>query len=61
VIPSEPDFGEIGKLVVGCDISGRKMIVIIENWLRFRILVIEPLRRITVQQKIVVNKGRHGS
>src|SRR6266853_2076498 len=57
VIAFEPDLEEILELPVLRDVARREMAVVIENRLRLGELVIEPPRRVSAEQEVVVNEG----
>jgi len=60
VIPSQPDFRQVGKTVVVSDEFGREVAVIVEDRLPFGEIVVEIPRRRAVEQKVLVNEGFHG-
>ena len=56
MITLQPDLGEIAEAAITSDISCGKMGVIIDDGLRLRVLVVEPLGRRGMEQEIVVNE-----
>ena len=56
MITLQPDFKQVAKATVAADIGWGQMGVVIDDRLRFRILMIESFRGCGMQQKIVVNE-----
>lgn len=59
MITFQPDLREVGEAAVAGDITRGKMGVVIDDGLRFRIVVVEPLGRRGVQQEVVVDEVQH--
>lgn len=60
VIAREPHLVEIAELLVGRDLVGRQVAVVVVDRLRLGDVVIEPPRRRGREQEVFVEKGRHG-
>ena len=59
MITFQPDLREVGEAAVARDISCGKMGVVIDDGLRFRIVVVELLGRRGMQQEVVVDEVQH--
>ena len=60
VIALQPHLAEICKTPIVGHLGRWQVIVVIEDRLALGVLVVQPLRGIVAQQKVVVNK-RHGT
>ena len=60
VIMAKPERAKLVPALVLGDLGRGQVVVVVENRLVCRVLVIQPTRRLIVQQKLVVNK-RHGT
>jgi hypothetical protein len=52
----DPHIEQIFKLPIVGDIRGRKMIVVVNDRLRSRVIMIKPPRRFALQQKVFVDE-----
>jgi hypothetical protein len=59
VIAVEPDLGQRAKAVVLRDLIRRQVAVVVDDRLLLRHLMIEPPRRLRLQQEIGVDEGLH--
>jgi hypothetical protein len=59
MVAFEPDFVEIIEAPILGDVFGGEMAVVVEDWLRGSMLVIQSLSNIVREKKILIEKGLH--
>ncbi|CDC64237.1 unknown [Clostridium sp. CAG:448] len=59
VVPIQPDLGDIGIALVLRNLTRGKVTVIIDDRQALGTVVVQPLRRFRIQQKIAVHKSVH--
>ena len=60
MVAFKPRFEKIVEAAIGGDVGGRKMRVIVEDWLGCGVGIVEATRRFGLQEEVVVDEGHHG-